>query len=101
MLGPALARLFKELDSRRDGQTSYEKRLFQELLALKASTEAFPEHPLGRAPDLSNFAGGFGGSESLRGIAGVVVGRQDDDSDDDSRLQMGCKKLDCPNREFK
>lgn len=101
MLGPALAQLFHELNGRKSRLTSYEKRLYVELVLMKALNEPFPELTPGRLselPELSNFSSGFG-FDTLSQIAGTVIGPQDGD-DEAPRLQINCIRDNCPNKEF-
>lgn len=114
MLGPALTRLFQELDRRRDQLTTYEEDLHRELLAA------------GPAPGGGSLSGGRRGltrrGEAQRDLdisaddepsgthrkrrrrAGLIVGGRSDyqvdlSSDSDfPQLQIGCTKVDCPNK---
>jgi hypothetical protein len=108
MLGPALTLLFNQLDRRTDKQTLYEKRLHQELLALKTVGEKLQESPfsgtLGLPTDfsvsgLSDFAHRRFGTPLDSHLTGVVVGPQEDD--ETARLQINCGEPNCPNKEYK
>jgi hypothetical protein len=101
MIGPALMLLFNELDSRKDKQTAYEKRLYRELLALGGvSGEEFPGRPTGREFRGVDMSKAVRGRQRLdRGIAGNVIGRQN--VDEPARLQINCGNPNCPNKEFK
>jgi hypothetical protein len=64
MLGPALTQLLVALDGRKDSQTSYEKRLYRELLVLKMVGDKFAEEPLDSLGSLT--------VGSVRGLAAAV-----------------------------
>jgi hypothetical protein len=108
MLGPALTLLFNQLDRRTDKQTLYEKRLHQELLALKTVGEKLRESPSSGAhglptdlsvSGLSDFARSRFGMTLDSHLTSVIVGPQEDD--EAARLQINCGKPNCPNKEYK
>jgi hypothetical protein len=103
MWGPALKVLFAALDSRKDSQTSYEKQLYGELLALKAIVEKFDESG-GVAVGSVIVTGGGGvlmsGQPFDVGMKNIIVGPEDEGAGETVRMQINCGKPDCPNKEY-
>ena len=98
MLGPALELLLRKLHARRENLTPFERRLHQELYALK-SEEGFPRLPgtvgsrdFAQRPGARQVA-----SPSKHGPANLVVGVG---NDDEAHLQINCERTDCPNKEL-
>jgi hypothetical protein len=93
MLGPALTQLLVALDVRKDRQTSYERRLYRELLVLKIVGDKFAEEPLSSLGSLtvgsvSGLAAAVPAGLALQGLAkhsrsfdvgpnNIIVGLQD------------------------
>ena len=123
MLGPALTLLFKELDKRKRKLTAYEKVLHQELLAAKSSGPSKP--PASKAASggklgtrggsnrtisfPANVGGPMPGIASKARGAGAIPGPGNFDFAVDlspggggvPQLQIGCKRVDCPNKKRK
>jgi hypothetical protein len=120
MLGPALTLLFKELDKRKSKLTPYEKVLHKELLAAKSG--GFVELPrsgigavgkggrLGGLDHEIDASSDFGAPMQISERHGANeflgdsnFGLQVDLSTDGGvpQLQIGCKKVDCPNKKRK
>jgi hypothetical protein len=119
MLGPALSLLFKELDKRKGKLTPYEKVLHDELRAAKSGgLVGLPQSSIGggdggrlggldHETDASSDFGGpleipkRRGANEFRGDTYLEL-RVDLSSDGGvPQLQIGCKKVDCPNKKRK
>jgi hypothetical protein len=106
MLGPALTLLFAALDSRKDNQTSYEKHLYAELLALKMAAEKLAESPLGGIAlglPAGVQVGGVlvSGNPFEVGMKNIIVGPLEEGAGEAVRMQINCGNPNCPNKEFK
>jgi hypothetical protein len=119
MLGPALTLLFAELDKRKSKLTAYEKALHQELLAAKSGGPSKPpasktagagkrgtrggsNRPISLPADVGGPMPGIG---SKRRGAGANPGPGNFSFSVDlstgggiPQLQIGCKRVDCPNK---